>query len=293
MIEKCCPGSLDLHAISCCVLVACSTWHGLCTSCKSFASSRGATAHISCLIDFDGWASRYDSKWVTPKMDDWIQSILTSLWSKNGNHSHVQNKPSTQGQHLRGTKNRCYIQRIWGPQGNQDQGFQAPECPPSVNKHGKSLRTIQQICFKKINRNGVECMMILEVGIHNFFSRTRYILLELSYHSPNYICLSSLNIYRTISRYVAGWYHLYLITNIIHYHPRQKSVQPPGPSAQRDQRLEIAQGTKWHLATSSTDESDFSATKKAPILICLIKFFAEQPNPPSIVQVSLGLWHCT
>ena len=117
MIEKCCPGSLDLHAISCCVLVACSTWHGLCTSCKSFASSRGATAHISCLIDSDdGWASRYDSKWVTPKMDDWIQSILTSLWSKNGNHSHVQNKPSTQGQHLKGTKNRCYIQRIWGPQ---------------------------------------------------------------------------------------------------------------------------------------------------------------------------------
>lgn len=150
-----------------------------------------------------------------------------------------------------------------------------------------------QICFKKINRNGVECMMILEVVIHNFFSRTRYILLELSYHSPNYICLSSLNIYRTISRYVAGWYHLYLITNFIHYHPRQKSVQPPGPSAQRDQRLEIAQGTKWHLATSSTDESDFSATKKAPILICLIKFFVEQPNPPSILQLSLGLWHCT
>lgn len=33
-------------------------------------------------------------------------------------------------------------------------------------------------------------MMILEVGIHNFFSRTRYILLELSYHSPNYVCLA-------------------------------------------------------------------------------------------------------
>lgn len=102
-------------------------------------------------------------------------------------------------------------------------------------------------------------MMILEVGIHNFFSRTRYILLELSYHSPNYVCLAL----TFIGQYPGmSPVDIIFILSQISYtliHPRQKSVQPPGPSAQRDQRLEIAQGTKWHLATSSTDESDFSA----------------------------------
>ncbi len=188
-VIHCYPGSIpDVSGPTCylcCVLVTCSTWHGLCTSCKSFASSGRATS-ISCLIDFgNGWASGYDSKWLTPKMDDGQSILTTKSCGLKMVRMNKLNKPSTQGQHLKRTKNRCYIQRIWWPQGNQDHRFRAPECPPSAKQtwkvgecplqHPYYLRTVQQIYQKSEMEWNVWWLWRLECTTSSHAQDTSYL----------------------------------------------------------------------------------------------------------------------